>query len=162
MFCRCSALVASVVLLASTGCTTGVPAVDTSVDVEAVRGIVAGYQQALNAGNLDGCVAMYAPDAVFMPNEGPPQSGLAAIRTYYQETTLLNRFESTFTPTDVQVSGDVAWATVSITGRQTPPGRETYSFESKALFLFRRTSSRTWEVVRYMFNTNAPAAIGAR
>ncbi len=160
MFSRRSVLVASVVLFASVGCTADTPPVDTAADAEAIRAIIADYQVALNSGDLDACVAMYAADAVFMPNEAPPQKGQAAIRTFYQETTLLDRFESTFTPTDVQVSGDLAWATVAVAGDQTPPGGEAFPFESKALILFRRASSGDWEVIRYIFNLTTPLPPG--
>ncbi len=135
---------------------------DVAADAEAVGGIIADYQQALNSGDLDACMAMYAADAVFMPNEGPPQIGLAAIRTYYRETTLLTRFGLTFSPTDVQVSGDLTWATVAIAGRLTPPTGEAYSLDGKAVFLFRRSPSGDWEVIRYIFNANAPLPTGGR
>ncbi len=135
---------------------------DVAADAEAVGGIIADYQQALNSGDLDACMAMYAADAVFMPNDGPPQIGLAAIRTYYRETTLLDRFELTFSPRDVQVSGDLAWATTTIAGRLTPPAGEAYSVESKAVFLFRRSPSGDWKVSRYIFNPNAPLPTDGR
>ena len=160
MFSRRSVLVTGVVLFTSVGCTADTPLADTAADREAIRAIIADYAVALNSGDLDGCVAMYAADAVFMPNEAPAQRGRAAIRTYYQETTLLTKFESTFTTTDVQVSGDLAWATTAMAGDSTPPGGEASPFESKALFLFRRASPGDWEVIRYIFNLTTPLPTG--
>ena len=43
-----SMLVASVLFFASTGCTARAPAADGGTDAEAVGGIIADYQQALN------------------------------------------------------------------------------------------------------------------
>jgi len=149
-------LLVCVVPMVAVTCTAGAPAANPDVDADAIRQIIAGYQQGLNSGDLETSVSMYADDAVFMPNESPPQAGLAAIRDYYRETTLATRFEAEFVPTDVQVSGDVAWATVAISGRQTPPGGDPFSLESKALFIFSRAPSGNWEVIRYMFNPNGP------
>ena len=38
------------------------------------------FEQHINAGNLDGLVALYEPDATFVPQEGEAVHGAAAIR----------------------------------------------------------------------------------
>jgi len=154
-------LIACAVLMVAAACTASAPPADTAADADAIRQIIAEYQAGLNTGDLERSVAMYATDAVFMPSESPPQAGLATIRDYYRDTTLATSFEVEFVPTDVQVSGDVAWATVAIRGRQTRPGRTASPFTSKGLFILRRAPSGTWEGIRYMFSPNAPLPAAA-
>ena len=153
------ALLAGLALLVGAACAPApAPApvpVNTADDEAAIRDIVAGYYPSLNAGDLDGSVAMFAPDAIYLPNDGPAQRGEAAIRAYYRDIGLANSLQLRFTVATAEVDGDFAWATTAVTGSTTTPEGVETPVETKGLFVFRRDAPG-WQVVVYMFNPVAP------
>lgn len=51
----------------------------------AIQQVENAWATALNTRNIDGLMALYADDAVSMPNNGPTQTGKPAIRKYQEE-----------------------------------------------------------------------------
>ena len=71
-----------------------------SLSYDAMVAVVQRYVDALNAGDLEGIVALYAADAtVEDPVGSPPHVGIEAVRTFYARSTAL--------PLKVQLQGPV-------------------------------------------------------
>ena len=130
----------------------------TEADVEAISKLLGDYESALNAGNLDSVMALYADDAVFMPVNAPAQLGEEAIRVFYQT----NIFEQTtlnlaFTAVETEVLGEWAFARTDITG--TAGGKlsiEPDQVDNKTLFILQQDNDGSWKIARYIFNSNNP------
>jgi len=117
-----------------------------------IEAIIADYEQAINDSDLDGSVAMFSPDAVFMPSGGPAQRGIDAIRAYYQNTILQSPLQLSFPLADIEVVGDLAWATATIVGTQTATDGTENPVVVNGLFVFGRDQAGgSWHVVAYMF-----------
>ncbi len=78
----------------------------TEADVAAIKRLIAEYETATNAGDVDGRVAAYAEDAVWIRPNGPDLIGKEAIREQYQRQSDRNTYEVTITPEEVVVGGD--------------------------------------------------------
>ena len=132
------------------------PPSDIAQDRAEIEAIIADYEQAINDGDLDGSVAIFAPDAVFMPNGGRAQRGIDAIRAYYQDTILQSPLELSFAVADTDVLGDLAWATAAIVGTQTAADGTENPVVVNGLFVFGRDPvGGSWRVVAYMFTPSA-------
>jgi uncharacterized protein (TIGR02246 family) len=139
-------------MLIGTACAPPSPPSDTAQDRAEIEAIIADYEQAINDGDLDGSVAIFSPDAVFMPNGGRTQRGIDAIRAYYQNTILQSPLQLAFNVDDVEVVGDLAWATAAIVGTQTAADGTENPVAVNGLFVFGRDAAGgSWHVVAYPF-----------
>jgi len=143
---------AMAVLVASACAPASPPPSDIAQDRAEIEGIIADYEQAINDGDLDGSVAIFSPDAVFMPAGGRAQRGIQAIRAYYQNTILQSPLELSFAVAETDVVGDLAWATAAIVGTQTAADGTENPVVVNGLFVFGRDpAAGSWHVVAYMF-----------
>lgn len=143
---------AMAVLVVSACAPASPPAPDTAQDRAEIEAIVASYEQAINDGDLEGSVAMFAPDAVFMPIAGGTQRGIDAIRAYYENTILQSALDLSFPVGDIDVVGDLAWVTSAIVGTQTTADGTEIPIAVNGLFVFGRDpAAGSWHVVAYMF-----------
>lgn len=140
------------VLVVSACAPASPPPSDIAQDRAEISAIIADYEQAINDGDLDESVAMFTPDAVFMPSGGRAQRGVDAIRAYYQNTILQSPLQLSFTVSDIDVVGDLAWATAAIVGTQTAADGTENPVVVNGLFVFGRDpAGGSWHVVAYMF-----------
>jgi len=148
-------------LLLIAGCTPTEPveeAATTEADVEAINKVLGDYESALNAGNLDSVMPLYADDAVFMPVNAPVQVGEQAIRAFYQ-TNIFEQLtlDLTFTPAETEILGEWAFVRADITGTVTDKDSiEPDQVDNKAMFLLRQDDDGSWKIARYIFNDNNP------
>ena len=140
------------VLVVSACAPASPPPSDIAQDRAEIEAIIADYEQAINDGDLDGSVAIFSPDAVFMPAGGRAQRGIHAIRAYYQNTILQSPLELSFPVADMDVVGDLAWATAAIVGTQTAADGTENQVVVNGLFVFGRDpAGGSWHVVAYTF-----------
>ena len=143
---------AMAVLVVSACAPASPPPSDIAQDRAEIEAIIADYEQAINAGDLDESVAMFTPDAVFMPIGARAQRGVEAIRAYYRDTILQSPLQLSFTVSDIDVVGDLAWATAVIVGTQTAADGTENPVVVNGLFVFgRNPADGSWHVVAYMF-----------
>jgi len=143
---------AMAVLVVSACAPASPPPSDIAQDRSKIEAIIAAYEQAINDGDLDGSVAMFSPDAVFMPIGGRAQRGIDAIRAYYQNTILQSPLALSFTVADAEVVGDLAWTTAAIVGTQTAADGTENPVVVNGLFVFGRDpAGGSWHVAAYMF-----------
>ncbi|QFZ84023.1 SgcJ/EcaC family oxidoreductase [Variovorax paradoxus] len=119
------------------------------------------YEQALNTSDVDSVMALYADDAVFMPQNSPPAVGRDAVRTAYRQVFSAIKLDVRFQIDEVrQLSKDWAYArtrsngTVKLLSSDQPPGAEA----NQELFVFHREADGQWRFARYIFATTNPPA----
>jgi uncharacterized protein (TIGR02246 family) len=129
----------------------------TEADLEALRELVRQYDAGVNAGHLDGLVALYAADAVQMPPDEPVVVGQEAIRSRGESFFAQNTDEVRSAVEDVQVSGDWAFLRMSYTESWTPRGGgETTAVVGKWLLICRRQADGTWRITNEIWNEDKP------
>ena len=128
-------------------------------DEKAVAACLKAYEAALNASSTDMVMPLYAPDAVFMPQNAGSSVGSDAIRAAYDAIFRTIRLEVTFDVLEaVRVSDDWAFASTTSAGTQTTLATGAKEHEGNhELFVFRRVSG-AWKIARYCFSTTNPPA----
>lgn len=130
-------------------------------DAQAVRGQLLQYEQALNASSTDKVMALYAADAVFMPQNSMPAVGRQAVRESYDRVFGAIRLNVRFEIDEVGVLSP-GWAyartcsngAVQVLGSAAPPGPES----NQELFLLHREPDGQWRFARYIFSATRPPA----
>lgn len=117
------------------------------------------YEQALNSSDVDRVMALYADDAVFMPQHSLPAVGRDAVRTAYRRVFDAIKLDIRFAIDEVRpLSRDWAFArtrsngTVKVLGSDQPAGAEA----NQELFLLHREADGQWRIARYIFSTTNP------
>lgn len=151
---------AALVMASSLGCaSTGSAAGATfepSAQVEPAAAVLRRYEAALNRGDVEAIVALYAPDAVFMAQHRSPAVGREPIEAAYREIFGMIRLDIRFEIDEVVVvSPTVAYARTRSTGTTTLVGTGTRVPESnQELFvLVRPADGGEWAIGRYIFST---------
>jgi uncharacterized protein (TIGR02246 family) len=133
-------------------------ATTTGPDVEAVTAWLAQYADAVDAGDMETMLALIADDAVLIPPDAPPTSGMAAIRpemeSYFRDYTMQTNAQ----PDEVVVAGDLAFVRASYTDIVTPKGEgEPIEGSGVWLILLRKQSDGSWKLWREMYSVFPPA-----
>lgn len=120
---------------------------------EAARAVIA----ANNRCDLDGAVACYADDVVWLPPAGPAIEGKAAISERYR--AMFETFEPRLAMSieEVESDGSMAFVRGVITGRLVPrDGRDADIVREKFLMSLRREDG-SWRIARLMWSPNVEA-----
>lgn len=140
----------SAILLAA--CTTeGQQAATTQVDAEAIMMLLAEYDAAATAGNVDPVMALYADDAVSMPPDAPARTGKDEIRAAFVAVLEENTIQLTSQVDEVRVSGDLAFLRVAYDETVTPKAvGEPTQLHGKWLVILERQPDGSWKWWREM------------
>jgi uncharacterized protein (TIGR02246 family) len=113
---------------------------------------------ALNTNDADAWVACFAPDAVQMPPNDPPNIGTDDIRAWSSGMLAGFRAEFSLDIDEVELAGD-DWAfergayTIALTPKAGgTPIRDT----GKCLTIYRRQTDHSWLMARDIWNSNNP------
>jgi ketosteroid isomerase-like protein len=139
---------------------SGPTAVDTSADQAAIHAGDQAHVDAYNAGNVDGIIAVYADDAVLMPQDAPAAVGHEAIRKYYTASIASAKAAGTTTTIGDYVSGasgNLGWSSGTFT--DAGPGGVAVD-TGKFLSTWRKTDGK-WLQVRDIFNMDPPLSRSA-
>lgn len=132
---------------------------DPSTQVQPATAVLRAYETALNRGDVDAIVSLYAPDAVFMAQHRNPAVGRAEIEAAYREILGMIRLDITFGIDEVVVaSPTVAYARTRSAGTTTILANDMQVSEAnQELFvLVRQPSGDDWRIGRYIFSTTRP------
>ena len=173
---RIASVVVLVVLLA--GCTPAEKqagpmtreTASTEADVEAIHRVREAHDPAVNAGDLDAWLAVFAEDAVSMPPNEPPVVGKEAIRSLGQGVFEHFNFEETMSSAEVMAAGDWGFDRGTYTLTPTPVAggepaegaqpeimRElNYAQDGKYLWILRRQPDGSWKIACDMWSSNSP------
>jgi uncharacterized protein (TIGR02246 family) len=127
------------------------------VPTQSVEDALRAYQDAFNEGDLGELLALYEPDATFVPQPGQAAAGAAAIRDALGGfLALKGRLEIVpLEPQDVVRSGDLALVCGSWTLTGTAPGGEPVTMAGRTTDVLRRQPDGAWRWV-----IDAPLGLG--
>lgn len=116
------------------------------------------YERALNDGDVDGVLALYDDDGVFMPQHSLPQVGKAAVRRAYEGVFKAIDLDIVFDIVEVEVlSGTWAFARTNSAGTTLIKATgDKVSEGNQELFLLRKQAGGDWKFARYIFSTTNP------
>ena len=93
-------------------------------DDNAIRAVLARYEQALNSSDTEAVMTLHTDDGVFMPQHFPSAVGSVAVRNAYDGVFKAIKLNVTFEIVEVrQVSPKWAFARTNSAGRVRPPWR---------------------------------------
>jgi uncharacterized protein (TIGR02246 family) len=132
-----------------------------AAEEEAIRRVMASYNDALNSGSTNAALALYAEDGVFMPPYSQSAVGKEAVRKAYDAVFAELKFDVKFTVVELVVMAP-NWAYVrtnsaGVTGHASTG--KTTAEANQELFIFRKGEDGQWRIARYSFSpTNTPGA----
>ncbi len=124
-----------------------------------IERLLKNYEQALNAGDVQGVVRLYTDDAVLLAPESPSAVGLQSVQAAYAATFQAIGLNISFQIAELKpLSRD--WALlrtnstgsirINANGASVPEGNQE-------LFLLQSRQGQ-WKIARYSFSTSLPAA----
>jgi uncharacterized protein (TIGR02246 family) len=136
-----------------------------NTDAAAIHAVAAALLTAVNAGDVPGILACWAPDGVLMPPHHPPVHGRAAMAEYFRGVFAARRLTFTFTGSAITILGDGAVERLAYTARATPlAGGPAMEDVGKGLHVYARQPDGAWRLTQDIWNSDrspAPAAESA-
>lgn len=116
------------------------------------------YAAALRTNNVEGLVALYASDGVFMRENLPAVTGTEALRAAYRQVFATLKVDLGFDLIETEIAGDMAWLRGSSKGRIKTLAAGVEANESfNQLIVFRRLAG-VWKIRCYLYASNKPGA----
>lgn len=131
--------------------------VDVETDIVAIENLMNQYGAALNAGDLELWISLWAENGIQMPPNAPAVIGKEQIRAKFESIFPVFIFNMIVTTKEVRTAGDLAFArgtyTLSLTPREEG---EIINIDGKYLSILERQADGSWKFSRDCFNNNAP------
>lgn len=133
--------------------------VNDPADVQAIKKLSADWDNACNAGNIDGLLAFYTNDVIrLQPNEAATV-GTDAMHASFQSYFDAYKGETHGPIEDVRVSGNLAVARGIYTGTSTPKaGGTPINEKGKWVSTYQRQADGSWKIFWDIGNSDLPAA----
>jgi len=131
---------------------------EMGTDSEAIEGVLRRYASAVNGGDFESWIGLWASNGCQMPPGVPSRVGVEAIRNAMQpnfETMSLNI--DLISIDEMQVFGDLGLTRCTYSLEATPKeGGDTVAIEpnGKALTLYRRQADGSWKIAYDCFNSS--------
>jgi len=108
-----------------------------------------------NAGDVEGWVALFEDDAVYMPAGQPAVTSRVDLQAIASAGFSSWRSDIRITADEIVLMGDWAFARARMTGTATPTGGGSpASIDLKEIVIYRRQSAGDWKIARLISNTN--------
>ena len=131
---------------------------NTEEEKNAIEATLMNYESVLNASDVDGILALYAEDGVFMPTEAPTAAGKEQIRAAYEQVFGIIKLDVAFSIDEIVQSFNFAFARTISRGEVTLLAEGiALPEENRELFILKKTDD-DWKIARYMFNKMSPPA----
>jgi uncharacterized protein (TIGR02246 family) len=132
------------------------PVVDIEADVGAINSLFAHNASVINSGNLDGWIAQFTEDAIFMPPKSVILKGKEAGREFARPWYEQLNMEVELSVDEIEVHGNWAFARWTYVGRYTPKvGGDTAQENGKEIWILRRQSDGSWKCSHIIYNTDS-------
>ena len=130
-------------------------------DVAAIEQVTAALLNAVNESDLAGVLAVWADDGVLMPPHHPSVRGRQEIDRYFDRLFSVRRFRFTFTSSQIEVCGDVAFERVEyeVAVSATAAALEVHDV-GKGLHVYRLQPDGSWKLAMDIWNSDNPALTG--
>jgi uncharacterized protein (TIGR02246 family) len=128
-----------------------------NAEEQAVTGVLAEYEKALNASSTEQVMKLYAPDGVFMPQHFPSSVGTDAVCKAYDGVFAAITLKVKFEIAEVrQLAPEWVMARTNSKGTVNVHATgETNPEANQELFVFQKVGSG-WKIARYCFSTTNP------
>jgi uncharacterized protein (TIGR02246 family) len=124
-------------------------------DLAAIKDVMKQFAVAIDAGDLDGWLSLWANDGIQMPPEAPARKGKEQIRAGMKPAFDQYNLKMVINNEELGASGDLGLARGTYIEYLTPKtGGETEKYDGKYLTLLERQADGSWKVVRDCFNSN--------
>lgn len=128
-------------------------------DLAAINNVLNKEVAAINAGDIEGLMAITTDDIVLMPSNEPARVGKEACRSWSQDFFAQFSAQYAASSEEVVVAGDWAFQRYSDTITLTPvAGGEPMELQSKGIHIYQRQPDGSWKVARDIWNSNEPPA----
>jgi uncharacterized protein (TIGR02246 family) len=131
-----------------------------AADRAAIQQVWVDYTNAVETGNADAYMALWADGGVQMPPGAPPNIGKDMIRARTEKGMAAdagNNVVMNIDPKEITVLGDYAYSrglyTVDVTGSD---GKALAHVDGKFMTILRRQDDGSWKIYRDIFNSNVP------
>ncbi len=133
-------------------------AADDSADIKAISSLLQTYEAFLNDSDVEGVMALYAPDGVFMPQHSPSAVGTDTVRQAYEAVFAAIDLEIEFDIVEiVPIAQDWAFARTNSSGTVTVLANGQSGAEAnQELFILSKGVDDGWKIARYAFSTTNP------
>lgn len=120
----------------------------------AIRALIERTEATNNVGDVEGWVALFTDDAVYMPPNAPAvtsRDGLIEVA----RAGFSNRASIDIEPAEIEVCGDWAFARSTVTGTVTlRDSGEVIPIDLKQIAIYRRMGEDGWKIARMIGNSN--------
>lgn len=115
--------------------------------------VVQNYGKAMNNSDVEGVLALFAEDAIFIPSGHATAMGKTAVRAAYQSELSTIDLDITVTIDEISYQGDLAYARSRSLGHLTikATGEKKSTKDYRAFFILRKIDAK-WKITRFTFN----------
>lgn len=122
-----------------------------------IRNATEALRSAVNAGDIAGILACWAPDGVLLPPHHPLVRGHAAIAAFFADVFAARHLTFTFTDSVITVGEDLAIERLTFTARVTALRDGTTTEDvGKGVHVYARQRSGGWKLVQDIWNSDRP------
>ena len=116
-----------------------------------VEKVMETYAAALNSGDVEALVALYAPNGVFIRDDMAAVVGSDALRAAYKQVFATLKVDLGFKVREIEVSGDMAWLRATSSGliKVLASGVESKG-AFNTMMVFRREND-AWKIRSYLY-----------
>ena len=121
----------------------------------AIEKLIFDYSSAFNAADITKTVALYSPEGILMPNNGPVAQGQNQLTKSFYFLFSKFQIEINYHINEITISGDYAYVrTNSIVKTFVKANNELIVLENKELFVVQKLND-DWKISHYIFNNTA-------
>ena len=142
--------------LAASALFTGTSIQAQAGDETAIKNVIKNYEKVLNSSDVNGVLAVYTEDGVFMPAGNPTAEGLEQIKTAYEHVFQALDLNVVFNFDEIVQKGDLALVRTLSKGSVKMLDKNVTINDAvhREMFVLRKTGDQ-WKIARYMFNQPA-------
>lgn len=122
-------------------------------DRAAIRHAGAAYAAAVNAGDVEGRLALHTEDAILLPPDHASVQGKVAIRAFFESGLPVADFQVQILEIDGR--DDLAYTREVVTFTHHPPGVAPIQRRIKVMAVWRRSADGSWKIFRDAWNADA-------
>jgi len=135
---------------------------DGGDEVRDIRAVGRALLAAVNAGDVTGILACWAPDGVMLPPHHAAVHGHAAIEAYFHELFASRRLTFEFTESVVTHDASLAVERLAYEATATPRAGGAPSEDAgKGVHVYTRRLDGRWQLSQDIWNSDRPARAGA-
>jgi ketosteroid isomerase-like protein len=132
----------------------GIPIFNVEADKEAIKVLVDHFFASHETGDLEGLMAIFSDDAIFMPDDAETINKIVA-RERFAPYLELFHLKVNYSIDEIEVSGDLGFVRCSYLVNAVPKAEgERMSHNGKFIFVLKRQSDNTWRSSHFIWNSN--------